>query len=128
MPADVNYVRWRRGLARIPAPTADRDFSADADVRFDDEQRTSIQNFREPSAGWLRCGSCRRLGELCARKLHKQLHTHRTVDEEQVALNEKAPRAALLQSPLTDSNRRPPPYHMVVHASNGSRRQRLWLV
>src|ERR1700758_5495353 len=31
--------------------------------------------------------------------------------ELQVDPKEKAPNAALLQSPLTDSNRRPPPYH-----------------
>jgi hypothetical protein len=38
---------------------------------------------------------------------HKGLHTHRTFDDEQVDLNEKCRSAALLQSPLTDSNRRP---------------------
>src|SRR6266536_1385301 len=43
----------------------------------------------------------------------KRLHTHRTFESEQVELNEKAQkrrRAVLLQSPLTDSNRRPPLY------------------
>src|SRR5581483_9790665 len=52
-----------------------------------------------------------------ARKLHKRLHTHRTHDEEQVVLNGKSPRAGILQSPLTDSNRRPPPYHRRLAAS-----------
>jgi len=45
---------------------------------------------------------------LHASKLHGPLHTHRTLGQEQVLLNEKAKkprRAALLQSPLTDSNR-----------------------
>jgi hypothetical protein len=41
------------------------------------------------------------------RKLHKRLHTYRTFDAEQVGLNEKAPISGALQSPLTDSNRRP---------------------
>src|SRR5438034_3058060 len=31
---------------------------------------------------------------------------------------------ALLQSPLTDSNRRPPPYHVLPDATGGSRWQR----
>ena len=34
-----------------------------------------------------------------------------TFDKLQTDPKEKAPGAALLQSPLTDSNRRPPPYH-----------------
>src|SRR5581483_3989344 len=34
----------------------------------------------------------------------------------------------LPRSPLTDSNRRPPPYHILVHATNGNRWQRFWLV
>src|SRR2546430_7550007 len=34
----------------------------------------------------------------------------------------------LLQSPLTDSNRRPPPYHALQTATGRSRRQRFWLV
>jgi len=37
-------------------------------------------------------------------------------------------RAGLLQSPLTDSNRRPPPYHFVVRATSGKRGQRIRLV
>src|SRR5207248_6215532 len=43
--------------------------------------------------------------------LHKRLHTHRTLPNMQVELNAKRESAAFLQSPLTDSNRRPPPYH-----------------
>jgi hypothetical protein len=35
---------------------------------------------------------------------------------------------ALLQSPLTDSNRRPPPYHGTSQATGGSRWQRIWPV
>ena len=35
---------------------------------------------------------------------------------------------ALLQSPLTDSNRRPPPYHADPAATRRSPRQRFWLV
>src|SRR5436189_5915421 len=31
-------------------------------------------------------------------------------------------------SPLTDSNRRPPPYHGTSHATGGSRWQRIWPV
>jgi hypothetical protein len=40
----------------------------------------------------------------------------------------KRRRAALLQSPLPDSNRRPPPYHGTSQATGGSRWQRIWLV
>jgi hypothetical protein len=41
----------------------------------------------------------------------------------------KKPRfARLLQSPLTDSNRRPPPYHEALTATEGNAWQRLWLV
>jgi hypothetical protein len=36
--------------------------------------------------------------------------------------------APLLQSPLTDSNRRPPPYHGTSQATGGSRWQRIWPV
>src|SRR5438477_12334862 len=43
-------------------------------------------------------------------------------------MNEKAPVAGLLQSPLTDSNRRPPPYHGTSQATGGNRRQRIRLV
>ena len=32
------------------------------------------------------------------------------------------------QSPLTDSNRRPPPYHALLSATSRNRRQRFWLV
>jgi hypothetical protein len=32
------------------------------------------------------------------------------------------------RSPLTDSNRRPPPYHALVAATGRNRRQRFWLV
>jgi hypothetical protein len=38
--------------------------------------------------------------------------------------NEKRQFAALLQSPLADSNRRPPPYHVICAASGGNPRQR----
>src|SRR5687767_8709968 len=31
-------------------------------------------------------------------------------------------------SPLTDSNRRPPPYHLTVTATGGKPRQQIWLV
>jgi hypothetical protein len=41
---------------------------------------------------------------------------------------EGAPFAATLQSPLTDSNRRPPPYHIAVSATGRNPRQRFWLV
>jgi hypothetical protein len=44
-------------------------------------------------------------------ELHKRLHTRRILRLVQVDPKGKAPRAGLLQSPLTDSNRRPPPYH-----------------
>jgi hypothetical protein len=37
--------------------------------------------------------------ELRARKLHKRLHTHRTFDEEQVALNAKAPTCGAFAEP-----------------------------
>src|SRR5512133_2379218 len=47
------------------------------------------------------------------RRLHNGLHTHRTLDIEEIVLNRKRRRAALLQSPLPDSNRRPPPYHAI---------------
>ncbi len=39
---------------------------------------------------------------------HKRLHTLSTRLNRQVGLNGKAPGAGILQSPLTDSNRRPP--------------------
>src|SRR5919198_6309922 len=51
-----------------------------------------------------------------------ELHTHRTFDKQQVLLNEKRRRAALLQSPLPDSNRRPPPYHVIRAATGGNPR------
>jgi hypothetical protein len=35
---------------------------------------------------------------------------------------------ALCESPLTDSNRRPPPYHGTSHATGCNPRQRFWLV
>ena len=40
-----------------------------------------------------------------------RLHIHRAFEVVQVEPNRKRRPAALLQSPLTDSNRRPPPYH-----------------
>src|SRR5207249_3551880 len=40
----------------------------------------------------------------------------------------KGPLCGPLQSPLPDSNRRPPPYHLVVRASTCNPRQRIWLV
>src|SRR5512132_2441459 len=47
------------------------------------------------------------------------------------AANEIEPRscrvAAVLQSPLPDSNRRPPPYHVPHDATGGSWWQRIWL-
>src|SRR5437764_11630064 len=46
----------------------------------------------------------------------------------QVPAKQKAPIAGPLQSPLTDSNRRPPPYHGTSHATSGSRWQRISLV
>jgi ribonuclease HI len=44
------------------------------------------------------------------------------------ARNNKRRFAAFLQSPLTDSNRRPPPYHFGVVATGGNPRQRILLV
>jgi hypothetical protein len=41
----------------------------------------------------------------------KRLHIHRTLEHLQVDLNGNTASAGILQSPLTDSNRRPPPYH-----------------
>src|SRR5207247_7974418 len=35
---------------------------------------------------------------------------------------------AFCRSPLTDSNRRPPPYHGTSHATGRNPRQRFWLV
>jgi hypothetical protein len=61
------------------------------------------------------------------RKLHFKLHTHRTLGVEQLDPKEKAPRGALLQSPLSDSNRRPPPYHGTTQASVRNPRQRISL-
>src|SRR5919109_5216843 len=47
-----------------------------------------------------------------ASKLHKRLHTHRTRLKLQVVLSdEPGDLQQLCRSPLTDSNRRPPPYH-----------------
>src|SRR5439155_26415896 len=37
-------------------------------------------------------------------------------------------RVEALRSPLTDSNRRPPPYHGIQTATGRNRRQRFWLV
>jgi hypothetical protein len=45
-----------------------------------------------------------------------------------LAPNKKRRFAALLRSPLTDSNRRPPPYHFGVVATGGNPRQRISLV
>src|SRR6266511_3103774 len=42
--------------------------------------------------------------------LHKRLHTHCTLEIVQVPSTEKRRYAALFQSPLPDSNRRPPLY------------------
>jgi hypothetical protein len=36
--------------------------------------------------------------------------------------------AGAFRSPLTDSNRRPPPYHALLTATGRNRRQRFWLV
>ncbi len=63
--------------------------------------------------------------------LHKQLHPHRTLPTLLIDPNgksAKAERAAYLQSPLTDSNRRPPPYHGTSAATVGNQRQRFSLV
>jgi len=53
------------------------------------------------------------------------------LDPEQVDLNAKARRRrfpGFLQSPLTDSNRRPPPYHPGPVATGRNWWQRFWLV
>src|SRR6266702_3335479 len=42
---------------------------------------------------------------------HKGLHTCPTFENLQIDPKQKARYAGILQSPLTDSNRRPPPYH-----------------
>jgi hypothetical protein len=47
-------------------------------------------------------------GALWTWKLHKRLHTHRTLEIVQVNPKQKALFTGLLQSPLADSNRRPP--------------------
>jgi hypothetical protein len=52
--------------------------------------------------------------------LHKGLHTYRTLEIVQVPAKQKRRFAALSQSPLTDSNRRPPPYHAEVVANGGN--------
>src|SRR6266567_9494374 len=46
----------------------------------------------------------------------------------QVRRNGKAQLPGFLQSPLTDSNRRPPPYHGTSRATGGSRWQPIWLI
>src|SRR5436190_4449947 len=66
---------------------------------------------RETSPSSRKTGFCARRSPLRARKLHKRLHTQRTLRSLQIDPNTNQRRAALLQSPLTDSNRRPPPYH-----------------
>src|SRR5690348_16353002 len=54
--------------------------------------------------------------ELRARKLHKRLHTHCTFDEEQVALNEKAPMCGAFAEP---SDGPEPSTSVVGFASSG---------
>src|SRR5438874_8489035 len=56
------------------------------------------------------------------------LHTCITLHVLQVLKNEKSRCPGFLQSPLTDSNRRPPPYHGTSQATGGSRWQRISLV
>jgi hypothetical protein len=52
-----------------------------------------------------------------------------TLDEVQRSRRAKAPRLrGFRQSPLPDSNRRPPPCHAIQTATGGSRWQRLALV
>jgi hypothetical protein len=65
------------------------------------------------SATWRRDGDAthkRGAGrDRSSRELHKRLHTRRTFDGEELLLERKSQRAAFLQSPLTDSNRRTDP-------------------
>src|SRR5829696_4472426 len=64
-------------------------------------------------------------------QLHKRLHAHRTLEIVQGSSTEKAEQSrftGLLQSPLTDSNRRPPPYHGTSLATRRNPRQRFSLV
>src|SRR5439155_1303067 len=59
------------------------------------------------------------------RKLHKRLHPCPQRPSDRLNTYGKAPISGLLQSPLTDSNRRPPPYHRATRrearAKPGSR-------
>jgi hypothetical protein len=50
-------------------------------------------------------------------KAHKGLDTYPTFENVQIDPKQKPRCAGLLQSPLTDSNRRPPPYHAILLAS-----------
>jgi hypothetical protein len=56
----------------------------------------------------------------------------RSVDTEATTSRDAGRRKGLISrnfaSPLTDSNRRPPPYHGTPQATDGSRWQRIWLV
>jgi hypothetical protein len=45
------------------------------------------------------------------RKLHERLHTHRTFDDEQVRLNEKAPISGAFAEPSSGLEPETPPYH-----------------
>src|SRR5205823_459243 len=56
--------------------------------------------------------------------LHRGLNGH----ERRLNTYGKRRRAGRLESPLTDSNRRPPPYHALLSATGRNPRQRFWLV
>jgi hypothetical protein len=49
-------------------------------------------------------------------------------DDRRIRKYQKGPVAGASRSPLTDSNRRPPPYHAIQAADGGSRWQRFSLV
>src|SRR5215210_2059134 len=61
-------------------------------------------------------------------RLHKGLHTCPKFANLQVDPKQKASYAGILQSPLPDSNRRPPPYHGTSPATARNPRQRIRLV
>ena len=56
-------------------------------------------------------------------RLHPSVHAHARSSRSKSARTRKRRCAALLQSPLTDSNRQPPPYHPGTGAGRGGTRE-----
>jgi hypothetical protein len=103
-------------LGRRPHPLAQRVLDAPCSVtgtRGSCRRGVAARESRFPRAPWPRPGRAR------AGRVVRRI--------EQRSERTKAPVCrGFLQSPLTDSNRRPPPYHADPAATGRKRRQRFW--